>query len=111
MGFCNGSMFCCALLYVYSSFAIILMGKRELIALLKLSSWCLVMVELLFLAVPRGCLQFVIVVFPDDTHLLFLLSLSSWCHVIDVWLFLALQWFGLQFVIVVFPDHTHLLFL
>ena len=49
-----------------------LMGKRELIALLNLSSWCLVMVEQLFLAVPRGCLQFVIVVFPDHTHLLFL---------------------------------------
>ena len=48
------------------------MGKRELIALLNLSSWCLVTVERLFLAVPRGCLQFVIVVFPDHTHLLFL---------------------------------------
>ena len=47
------------------------MGKRELIALLNLSSWCLVMVERLFLAVPRGCLQFVVVVFPDHTHLLF----------------------------------------
>ena len=47
------------------------MGKRELIALLSLSSWCLVMVGRLFLAVPRGCLQFVIVVFPDHTHLLF----------------------------------------
>ena len=44
----------------------------ELIALLNVSSWCLVMVERLFLAVPRGCLQFVIVVFPDHTHLLFL---------------------------------------
>ena len=65
-------MFCCMLLYVHSSIAIILMGKRELIALLNLSSWCLVMVERLFLAVPRGCLQFVIVVFPDHTHLLFL---------------------------------------
>ena len=51
--------------------AIILIGKRELIALLNLSSWCLVMVERLFLAVPRGCLQFAIVVFPDHTHLLF----------------------------------------
>ena len=49
-----------------------LMGKRELVALLNLSSWCLVVVERLFLAVPRGCLQFVIVVFPDHTHLLFL---------------------------------------
>ena len=65
-------MFCCALLYVHSSIAIILMGKRELVALLNLSSWCLVMVERLFLAVPQGCLQFVIVVFPDHTHLLFL---------------------------------------
>ena len=72
MGVCNCSMFCCTLLYVHSSIAIILMGKRELTALLNLSSWCLVMVERLFLAVPRGCLQFVIVVFPDHTHLLFL---------------------------------------
>ena len=72
MGVCNCSMFCCTLLYVHSSIAIILMGKRELIALLNLSSWCLVMVEWLFLAVPRGCLQFVIVVFPDHTHLLLL---------------------------------------
>ena len=48
------------------------MGKRELVALLNLSSWFLVMVERLFLAVPRGCLRFVIVVFPDHTHLLFL---------------------------------------
>ena len=72
MGVCICSMFCCTLLYVHYSIAIILMGKRELIALLNLSSWCLVMVERLFLAVPRGCLQFVIVVFPDHTHLLFL---------------------------------------
>ena len=70
-------MFCCTLLYVHSSIAIILMGKRELIALLNLSSWCLVMVERLFLAVPRGCLQFVIVVFPYHTHLLFLMKPSD----------------------------------
>ena len=61
-------MFCCTLLYVHSSIAIILMGKRELIALLNLSPWCLVMVERLFLAVPWDSLQFVIVVFPDHTH-------------------------------------------
>ena len=48
------------------------MEERELVALLNLSSWCLVMVERLFLAVPWGCLRFVIVVFPDHTHLLFL---------------------------------------
>ena len=71
MGVCNCSMFCCTLLYVHSSIAIILMGKRELVALLNMSSWCLVMVERFFLAVPRGGLQFVIVVFPDHTHLLF----------------------------------------
>ena len=47
------------------------MGKRELVALLNLSSWCLVMVRRLFLTVPRGCLQLVIVVFPDHAHLLF----------------------------------------
>ena len=38
VGFCYCSMFCCALLSVHSSFAIILMGKRELVALLSLSS-------------------------------------------------------------------------
>ena len=48
------------------------MGKRELVALLNLSSWCLVMVEQLFLAVPQGCLRFVIVVFPNHTYLLFI---------------------------------------
>ena len=66
-------MFCFTLLYVHSSIAIILMGKRELVALLSLSSWCLVMVEWLFLAVPWGYLRFVVVVFSDHTHLLFLL--------------------------------------
>ena len=76
VGVCNCSMFCCTLLYVHSSIAVILMGKRELVALLNLSSWCLVMVERLFLAVPRGCLRFVIVVFPDHTHLLFLFELA-----------------------------------
>ena len=81
MGVCNCSMFCCTLLYVHFSIAIFLMGKRELIALLNLSSWCLVMVERLFLTVPRGCLQFVIVVFPDHTHLLFLL--------VETWLLVA----------------------
>ena len=72
MGVFNCSMFCCTVLYVYSSIAIILMGKRELVALPDLSSLCLVMVERLFLGVPCGCLRFVIRVFPDHTHLLFL---------------------------------------
>ena len=57
--------------------AIILMGKRELVALLNLSTWCLVMVERLFLAVPWGCLRFVIVVFPDHTHLLLFIVIND----------------------------------
>ena len=64
-----------ALLRVHSSFAITLMGERELVVLLRSSFWCLVIVVWLFLAVPRVCLQFVFVFFPDHTHLLFLLSL------------------------------------
>ena len=74
MGFCSCSMFCCALLCVHSSFALILMGQRELAALLSLSSWCLVIVVLLFLAVPLVCLQFVIEIFPDHTHYFYSLS-------------------------------------
>ena len=70
-------MFCCTLLYVHSSIAIILMEKRELVAVLDLSSWCLMMVELLFLEVPWGCLWFVIVVFPDHTDLLFFIKKTN----------------------------------
>ena len=70
VGFCNCSMFCCALLYVHYSFAIILMGKRELVALLCLSSWGLVIFALLFLTMSRVCQEFVLVVFPDHTQLL-----------------------------------------
>ena len=51
-------------------------GGGGLVALLGLSSWCLVVVGRLFLAVPQGCLRFVIVVFPDHTHLLFLNPVS-----------------------------------
>ena len=79
MGVCNCSMFCSTLLYVHSSISIILMGKRELVALLNLSSWCLVIVEWLFLAVPWGCLRFVIVVFPDHTHYFFLSMMNLAC--------------------------------
>ena len=85
------SMFCCTLLYVHSSIAIILMGKRQLIALLNLSSWCLVMVERLFLAVPLGCLQFVIVVFPDHTHLLFFMANLFQGLILLIWLMMSLD--------------------
>ena len=48
-------MFSCALLCVLSSFAIILMGKRELVDLLCLSSWCLVIVIICqTVALPHG---------------------------------------------------------
>ena len=76
MGVYDCSMFCCTLLYVHSGIAVILVGRRELVALLGLSSWCLVVVGGLFLAVPWGSLRFVIVVIPDHTHLLFLGILS-----------------------------------
>ena len=64
----NLKLFC-----VLFSFAIILMGKRELVAVLCLSSWCLmtVIVLWLFLTVLWVGLQRVFVVFPDHTHLLF----------------------------------------
>ena len=75
-------MFCSTLLYFYSSIAIILIGKRELIALLHLSSWCLVVVGRLFLVVPRGCLRFVIVVFPDHSQLLYLIRYQIFKFVI-----------------------------
>ena len=54
MGVCNCSLFCCTLFYVHSSFAIILMGKRGLVDVLSLSSWCLVIIIWLVLAVPCG---------------------------------------------------------
>ena len=61
-------MLCCKLLYIHSSFAIILMGEKELVALFGLSFCPLVFVVWLVLLVPWVCLQFVIVVFPDHTH-------------------------------------------
>ena len=66
------SLFWCALLCDLSSFAIILKRKRDLVALLLVSNGCLatVYVMWLFLTVPWVGLQYVIVVFPDHTHLL-----------------------------------------
>ena len=46
------------------------MGNGKQVALLDLSSWCLVIVVWLFLAEPCVCLQFMIVVFADHTHFL-----------------------------------------
>ena len=85
-------MFCCTLLYVQSSIAIILMGKRELVALLYLSSWCLVMVERLFLAVAWGCLRFEIVVFLDHTHLLYrYIEIAIVCKLLKIYSVLPMK--------------------
>ena len=66
-------LFCNVLLYVHSSFAIILQRKRKLIAFRLLSYMCIVTIHVLWLfpTVPWVGLQCVIVVFPDHTHLLF----------------------------------------
>ena len=53
------------------------MGKRELVALLYMSSWCLMIDVWLFLTMLQVCLQLVIVVFPDHTHLLFFMPMLS----------------------------------
>ena len=69
MGFCICSMFCCALLCNH------LDGEERAVCfvLLCLSSWCLGIVVWLFVTIPRVCLQFVILVFPDHSHLLVLM--------------------------------------
>ena len=66
------SLFIYVLLYVLSSFAIILKRKRELVALFSLSFGCLFTVNALwrYLMVPWVGLHCVIVVFPDLAHLL-----------------------------------------
>ena len=66
-------MFCCTLPNVRTCFAIILIEKRELVALPSLASWCLVMVVWLFLAVLWVCLQFLICISRSN-------SLTIFCH-------------------------------
>ena len=62
------SLFCYALLCVHSSFAM----KRKVCALLLLSNRRIVTITIkwLFLTISRVGLHYVIVVFPDHTHLL-----------------------------------------
>ena len=69
MGLCSCSMFCCALLCVHSSF-FYLDGEERADCFAFLSSWCLMIVVWLFHTMLRARLQFVIVAFPDHTHLL-----------------------------------------
>ena len=58
---------------MHSGFAIILKRNEKLVALLFLSYRCIVTINILwiFLTVPWVGLQYVILVFPDRTHLLF----------------------------------------
>ena len=67
------SLFCYTFLCVHFSFAIILKRKGKLFALPLLSYRCIVTINSLwlFLTVSWVGLQYVIVVFPDHTHLLF----------------------------------------
>ena len=70
MGVLCLSLFCYALLYVHSSFAIILKRKRKLNALLLLSYRCIVTINVLWLFLRLVGLQCVIVVLPGHTHFL-----------------------------------------
>ena len=60
-------------------FATILKRKRKLVALLVLSYRCIVTINALwlFLTVLWVGLQYVIVIFPDHTHLLFLVEFEQ----------------------------------
>ena len=76
-------LFCGAVLYVLSSSTVIVLRKRELIALLKQYSCCHVAVSvlILFFAEP-------------------------W---VGLWLLLTVPWVGLWHVIVAFPSHDLML--
>ena len=103
---------------VLSCLAVILLWKRELVAL----SCCFVAVSelCLFLTAPCVGLQCLIVVFYDNTHLLFSMDSRSsyWNHirrypfsivaVSVLCLFLMVPSVGLQCVIVVFPGYHSL---
>ena len=108
MGVCICSMFCCMFLYVRFSLAIILIGKRELVALLSVSYWCLVMVVWFFLAVPQVCLRFVIVIFPDHTHLLVRKVFARWTPIASALIAEEAYVLGRRFKSI-YPDKTRYL--
>ena len=85
---CSMTLFSFALVCVLSSFAVILMGKRDLVALQYLSSWSLVTVVVMWI----------------------FLMVASLVTVIVTWTFLTVPWMGLPCVILVFSGHTHLPF-
>ena len=114
MGVCNCSIFCCTLLYVHSSIAIILKGKRELIALLNLSSWCLVMVERYHRVVCSLLLWYflIILTYYFCNHLSWLLCFYCLTDAFYCKCSVAIPHSAMGSsavcVMVVFPDHTHL---
>ena len=65
--------FCFAILCFFPSFAIIPLGKKELVALLLLCSECCVAIISLwlFLSIPLVGQMYMIVAFPGHTHLRF----------------------------------------
>ena len=67
-----------AVVLLLLTFCLLLLPLWESVIVLCFVVRCLVMVERLFLAVPQGCLRFVIVVFPDHTHLLCSVLLSQY---------------------------------
>ena len=75
MGVCNCSMSCCTLLYVHSSFAIILTGKRELVAVLSLSCDCCV-------ALPRYAMDLSAVCDCGISNLLNFESFQAWAEML-----------------------------
>ena len=82
------------------------MWKRELVALLCLSSWCIVMAVWPFLPVPCVCLRFVIVVFPDHTFLLFWLNTKPSVRVVYTYMYSAVfSFYGkcILYTFLVFP--------
>ena len=84
MGVLCLSLFCYALLSVHSSFVIILKRKRKLVTLLLLSCRCIVTINVLWfvLTMPWVGLQYLIVVFPDHTHLFFYFTWLR--HIVDL---------------------------
>ena len=72
VGFSVWYLVCCTVLSIVLCFAIISLGKRDLVAFLYNVT---VVVLCLFLTVPWIGLQCVIAAFPGDIHLLFLLYL------------------------------------
>ena len=76
------SLFCNLVLNVLSSFAIISLKKRRVVALLYLYFYChnVCVCQCLFLAVPWVGLRSLVVAFPDHTH--------SFCMFLYVYVYL-----------------------